>query len=224
MTAQYVLITRPAGEAQAVADAVRERGFKPFVEPMLEIRPVAATLPALSIYDALVFTSANAVRAFCALESPRDLPVYAVGPETAAAAKAGGFETVMAGPGGVQNLLEILPRDKKLLHLSGDDVAKTIPGADRVVIYKAAGAQGLSAEALALLDSKQIFAALFFSPRTAQVFIELVERYGRTDCLRTIRALCISDSVLKCLHPSSWQNVQVAAAPHRAAILELLST
>lgn len=222
MTGKYVLITRPEPGAQDIAAAVTARGFTPFIEPLMDIVPVAATLPALENYDALVFTSANAVRAFAPLSADRTLPVFAAGPQTAQAAQEAGFSTITASEGGVETLLPLLPADAHLLHPAGAHIAQDVPGADRIVIYEARGRENFSADLLALLDAQRLESVLFFSPRSAQIFADLIEKYARTDKVSVTRALCLSDSVLKCVRHLPWQDVQAAKDANRRAILDLL--
>jgi uroporphyrinogen III methyltransferase/synthase len=102
-----VLVTRPAEEAAALADALRDLGAEPVLAPAIEVRPLEdpsaldAALRAVRAYDWVVFTSANGVRHVWrrlealglggALEDgehgrPPGVPrVAAIGPATAAA-------------------------------------------------------------------------------------------------------------------------------------------
>ena len=65
-----VLVTRAVGQASALAELLAQRGMEPVLIPTIEIAPPAsycgldAALTTLRAYDWVVFTSANAVRAF----------------------------------------------------------------------------------------------------------------------------------------------------------------
>ncbi len=91
-----MLVTRAAGQASALAELLAARGFEPVLIPTIEIAPpesycgLDAALTTLRAYDWVVFTSANAVRAFAARAkmlglgaNPRRVAV--VGPATAKA-------------------------------------------------------------------------------------------------------------------------------------------
>lgn len=89
-----VLITRPAAQAQAFAEAIQDAHGRPVCLPTLEILGPAdktaaqATLAPLDQTDLVIFTSANAVRyAFPLLPEriPLDLRIAAIGRATAAA-------------------------------------------------------------------------------------------------------------------------------------------
>ncbi len=58
------LVTRPAEDSAALADALRARGIEPLVDPMLRIEPVEDAHLPLDGVQAVLFTSANGVRAF----------------------------------------------------------------------------------------------------------------------------------------------------------------
>ncbi len=91
-----VLVTRAAGQGSALAELLAARGMEPVLIPTIEIAPpesycgLDAALTTLRAYDWVVFTSANAVRAFAARAkmlglgaNPRRVAV--VGPATAKA-------------------------------------------------------------------------------------------------------------------------------------------
>src|SRR5688572_14104927 len=118
MSRGIVLITRPQEAAAKTAQALRARGWEPLVAPVTTIRFLPVSLPDLSACDALIFTSAQGVAAYTALLRPggghENLPVYVVGPATAAAVRRAGFSDVRAGPGTARALEEMLCLDNSL--------------------------------------------------------------------------------------------------------------
>ncbi|MBX5436581.1 MAG: uroporphyrinogen-III synthase [Alicyclobacillaceae bacterium] len=117
-----VIITRPEQQAAIWAQAVRARGGTALVRPLIEVvpRPAAQLAPALADlarYDAVVATSANALRVLAqvvgacsgAAEGGRTLAplCYTVGEATARAAVRLGFraECPPAGEGGTAEAL-----------------------------------------------------------------------------------------------------------------------
>src|SRR5690606_27102392 len=100
MSAGRILITRPEAEAASLVARLRERGMEADAAPMLAIVPQLPDAKdlqtALAGVTALLFTSANGVRAFAAASSRRDFTVYAVGEASAQAAMEAGFTDVTA--------------------------------------------------------------------------------------------------------------------------------
>jgi len=187
----HALVTRPEAVAAPVAEALRARGLRVTVEPMLTIRPrpAGALDPTgdLAGVQALLFTSANGVRAFAAQTAERNLPVLTVGDATAAAARAAGFDRVESAAGDVHSLADLVrarldPEAGSLLHVAGSVVAGDLAGllaADgfrlrRAVLYEAIPAERLSPAAAAALAEGAFDLVLFFSPRTAETFARLV--------------------------------------------------
>src|SRR5687767_8581448 len=84
-------ILRPEPGASATVSRAAAIGLDAFAMPLFEIEPLAWEAPEPTAFDALLLTSANAVR--CggqALERLRGLPVHAVGEATAEAARRAG--------------------------------------------------------------------------------------------------------------------------------------
>ena len=88
------LVTRPEEDARAIAAELRAQGIETILAPMLSIVQRRDPKIDLSGIQALLFTSANGVRAFAAASGARDLPVFAVGDATAGAARNAGFKNV----------------------------------------------------------------------------------------------------------------------------------
>ena len=97
-----VLVTRPAPDNEATAQALRQRGFEPLLAPMLSFQALPFQLEQGREFRGLIITSSNALRAVAAspqLPRLRDLPVFAVGARTAQAARELGFPNVRAAEG-----------------------------------------------------------------------------------------------------------------------------
>ncbi len=75
-----VLVTRPEEDAGALVAALAARGHETLVEPMLTVGPVPGVTPPLDLegVQALLFTSANGVRALARLAERRGSPGDAV--------------------------------------------------------------------------------------------------------------------------------------------------
>lgn len=93
-----VLVTRAEPGASRTVERLRERGYTPVnaATAHIEHRRRAVELSGVA---ALAFTSPNGVDAFMRNSARRDLPVFAVGPATAAAARAAGFAQVTSADG-----------------------------------------------------------------------------------------------------------------------------
>jgi uroporphyrinogen-III synthase len=233
----YIMITRPSDDAYDYALDLEAEGFKTFVEPMLKIEPKKFAKPDIGRYQALIFTSANAVRVFSERTSRRDIPVYAVGDHTRDEAFAVGFDDITTAQGTGDDLVEVIKanlsdKSRPLLHVCGVDVARPIDEmlaesqiqVERCVVYKAGLVDRLSDEAIARIKNNKIQAVTFFSKRTAENFVRLVGDAALLPYLHSIKTLCISTPVLECVQPFQWQDTYIAETPSREAMLALLKS
>lgn len=110
-----LVILRPEPGASATAARAKALGLEPTVHPLFRAVAEPWLLPD-GDYDALLLTSANAVRHAGPLP---DLPVHAVGRATADAARDAGATIASIGSAGVAALLDDLPDGLRLLHLAG---------------------------------------------------------------------------------------------------------
>jgi uroporphyrinogen-III synthase len=230
-----LLVTRPLDDAQALADRLEAGGHEALVEPLLTIAPdLAAPLP-LDGARALLFTSANGVRAF-ALRSPRrDLPVFAVGAATAAAARAVGFAAVEEAGGDVDALAGLVaarlaPGDAPLVHVAGKVVAGDLAGrleqrgfaVRRATLYDAVPAPRLSVAARAAVEGATLDGVLLFSPRTAAILVSLLDDPALRAAAGRLTLFALSQAVADAAAPLPWRRVLVAARPDEEALLALV--
>lgn len=226
-----VLITRPEEDATPLASRVAYLGGDPILCPLLTIRYLDVDID-LNGVQGLLFTSANGVRAFSRLTEERSLPAYAVGNATAEEAHKAGFETVKTAAGDVDALARLVIEtcksgDGELFHAAGSKLAGDLSGllaasgfvTRRSALYEAVKADSLPDGAMDALTSDRQTIALFYSPRTARTFIELVENAGLNDRLGTVTALCLSQAVAEKIAPYQWAKVVVADKPEQDSLL-----
>jgi uroporphyrinogen-III synthase len=229
------LVTRPRAEAEALAQALAARGIAALVEPLLDIRYRDLPAPDLAGAQAILCTSANGVRAFARLSRERVLPLFAVGEASAARARAEGFADVASAGGNVGDLARLvgeclLPAGGRLLHVSGSDVAGDLGGdlrargfaVERAVLYDARPAAALGAATLQGLTFGAVDVALFFSPRTAAVFVRLAAEADIAEALQSVTAVSISAAADAGLAGLPFRARRVAERPDEASLLATL--
>jgi len=206
-----LLVLRPESGASATVARARALGLDAVAIPLFEIEPIAWNPPDPAMFDALLLTSANAVRqAGAALETLRGLPVHAVGDATAASARAGGLNVASIGVGGGKELLGSLSPGLRLLHLTGEDRIEPATGRHNitpVTVYRArAVARDLGEEAGSV--------ALVHSPRAGRHFAELVR--DRSSIAIAAISSAAADAV-----GNGWEGVEAAERPDDDALLAL---
>jgi len=231
-----ILITRPRDDAAPLAEKLKARGHEVMVEPMLEIRLVPEATVDLSGVQAVLFTSANGVRAFIAAEQRRDLPAFCVGDTTAAAATAVGFTRVESAAGNVDALASLVlqklkPANGALLHAAGSAVAGDLAGqlkkdgfdVRRAVLYTAEPAAALSPLVAAALKARQIDIVVFFSARSAETFVRLVRAAGLAPSMSKTVALGLSAQVNEAAIGLPWAMMEAARQPQEADVIRAIA-
>jgi uroporphyrinogen-III synthase len=229
-----VLITRPIEDAKPLADALSESGIDVQIEPLLEVTPLDDAEIDLDNVQALLFTSANGVRAFAGLNPRRDLKTFTVGDGSAEAARRAGFAQVESAKGDIEALTALVvdrlkPEDGVLFHAAGTvtagDLKSRLEGLGfqvrRAQLYDAKIATQLSTETRANLTLGGIDAILLFSPRTARTFAELWRGAG-SPSLGNIFAICLSAAVAREIDTLGWAGVDIADRPDLPSMLALV--
>ncbi len=235
MTKMYVLLTRPREDSAALAALLQARGITSLIEPMLDIQQIPGVPLATEGVQAFLLTSANGARALAQATAKRDLPVYAVGEATAKLARALGFRMVQSAKGDVASLANLVaecadPKAGVLLHAAGKNVAGDLAGALAKrgltvrceAFYEARPAQGLSPRLAGALEKGAIDAVLFFSPRTAGVFVRLVNEAGLAASCERVLAFCLSPAVAEAAKAIHWRGLRVAPSPNVESLLREL--
>lgn len=222
----HFLLTRPENDSQTVAEVLRRQGHQVSLSPLLSIDYLDQKIGDLTAFQAVLFTSANGVRAFVRQNEDRSLACYAVGEATAGEATTAGFRTVVTAGGDVHSLANLVSRSLSpnaglLLHVSGKDTAGNLSGllaesgfqVSQAPLYKAVKATALSPKTLELIRSGTLSHMPFYSPRTAQTFVSLIQAAGLTDCLKNITALCLSAAVNDVISCLTWHRIVTAEHP-----------
>jgi uroporphyrinogen-III synthase len=228
-----LILTRPSRDNEALAETLERHGHVAIRAPLIEIvdRPFPE-VPSHS-YRAIALSSANAARAFAGhacIARLADIPAFAVGEQSAAAARQVGFRQVTAAGGSAAALAEHLidrlkPAGGPILYLCGAEVAGDVAGSleragfsvTRVILYDALAARKLPEEAEDAMRGGAD-GVLLYSPRTATIWRSLIEAAGLAP--GPLVHYCLSANVAAALAPS--YKVEVAARPTQASLLALL--
>ncbi|MEO8456137.1 MAG: uroporphyrinogen-III synthase [Sphingomicrobium sp.] len=211
-----VLVLRPEPGATVTADRARQRGLNAVALALFKVEPLPWEVHDATAFDALLLTSANAVRQGGAgLARLRHLPVHAVGNATTEAARDAGFRVASTGTGGVDALLASLELNLRLLHLCGEHrTARTDAPQEvtSVIVYRS---REIAAPDMSIAQNA---VALVHSPRAAQRFAELIDRAGVDR-----GAIAIVGISAAAVHAAGagWEAVGAAGAPNDDALLAL---
>jgi uroporphyrinogen-III synthase len=228
-----ILITRPAEDGAEIAHLLAAQGHEALLAPLLNVHIHDGPLLDLAGIQAVLATSANGVRALAVRTSARDIPIFAVGPQTRDTAARAGFLRVRSADGDAAALADAVPQwadpaAGALLHAAGAEGSGwlaerlTAHGFEvrRQELYSIEAAAHLPHLAMQALRDNEVDAALFFSPRSAQVFVDCAARAGLSTAGLT--AICISANTARALDGHAFAEIRIAAAPNQSAMLDCL--
>ena len=205
-----LLLIRPEPGLSASAERAQALGLDVLRCPLFRVEPVAWQAPDPSAFDALLLTSANAVRhGGCELDRLRTLPVQAVGGATAAIAREAGFRVETVGEGDIVDLLGKLPAALRLLHLAGEDHRDVNdPRIERRIVYRS------TIIAQPDLPPLQDLVIAVHSPRAGRRLAELAADRS------AIAIAAISPAAAEACG-TDWEQVEAADQPNDNSLLAL---
>jgi uroporphyrinogen-III synthase len=212
------LVLRPAPGDRATVARLEPAGLVAIRLPLFQIVPLP-WVPPVGEHDALLLTSANAVRhAGPGLEALRGLPAIAVGKATAEAARAAGLQVVATGQDdGLAALALAHARGwRRVVRLAGREPTP-LDGVTDLMVY-ASEPSHVPGGALAVARGA---VALLHSARAAARFAALVDRDGVSR--DAVRLAAISAKVVAAAGPD-WGATRVADAPCDAALVAAAMT
>jgi uroporphyrinogen-III synthase len=206
-----LLLLRPEPGLSTSAERARAMGLEVIGCPLFRLEPVEWQVPDPANYDALLLTSANAVRqGGSGLETLKSLPVHAVGEATAEAARAVGFNIEMVGETGIEGLLASLPSGPRLLHLAGEH-RRAVAARQRIdtrIVYRAAEIEHPE------LPQLEGLVAAVHSPRAGARLTQLAGPCDRTAVVAISTAAAQACGL-------GWERIGVAEQPHDSSLLAL---
>jgi uroporphyrinogen-III synthase len=243
-----VLVTRPEPDAERTASRLRAMGHEAVRLPLFELKVTAdpEQLPPSAAIIGIVATSARAFALFGGRALPpgyAQVPVHAVGPVTARAARRAGFQAIHAGVGGARDLIGSLaePTDDSpapcyggvthWLYLAGRPRKPLIEEA-----FAAAGKPLLVTECYQMMEisystdyeflrllSPLPDVILLYSANAAARLIELITAKNLGNSLDSVRLACLSPEILAELPIALRSRAVAAERPDEDSLLASLA-
>ncbi len=202
------VLTRPIEDSKRIKQSLENQGYEVIVNPLLEIK-YKTNIFNPDKYEVLIFTSRHSIRY---LEEknifPKNKIICACGKSTFLEAKKFGTENTYILYSNVLELEENFAningiKEKKILYLRGREITSDITSIfkdnginiDDEIVYEANAINEFNNELINELDGGQNLAILFYSIRTAQVYIQSMEKYNLSNKTSIIIAYCISKNV-----------------------------
>jgi uroporphyrinogen-III synthase len=228
-----LIVTRPEPDATRTAKALIRLGHHAILSPMLDIRPVHPRALPAGDFQAVLVTSANAVRMLAGHTDRQRLAgvtLLAVGDRTALEAKRAGFSARSAG-GAVNDLVALAqescdPARGPLLHVAGEatagDLVEKLAARGfevaTAVVYRAEPRARLSGVAAAALREGNVDGVLIYSARSAAAFAAALAADSLSPLLAGVALFCISAACAEPLRDHGWGVIAIATQPDQLSL------
>ena len=233
-----LIVTRPEPDASRTARALIRLGHTAILSPMLDVRLLPnAPIPDRE-YQAVLVTSRNAVRA---LEARNvwpvsvDVPLIAVGDETALEAKRAGFEAARSAGGSLNDLValvsaEFSQSDGPLFYAAGEDRTGDLGGdlrelgftVETAILYRAEARDRLAGVAEAALKDGSVDGILFYSQRSADAFATALSAAVLAPLAENVACFCLSSGIANVVRNITAGKIFVAERPEQIALFALI--
>jgi uroporphyrinogen-III synthase len=202
----------------------QEYGLATIIAPMFEIVPLDWTPPEPEQFDAILLTSSNALlHGGEGLNKYLHLPAFAVGEQTAMAARNTGFQITATGNGGIDILLPSISstNTKKLLWLHGLHHSKFMTP-DHISVTGLAVYENRAHPLPAMLSTNTMdgIAILLHSARAAKHFATEADAAG---LIRNNIILCAISKKVALAAGMGWRKVIIANQPDDVHMLSSIA-
>lgn len=224
------LLTRPLSGSLSMAKVFTSCKIPFHIEPLLSI--TLRELPSLEGYKTIVITSHYALA--CLKSLPRDTYVYCVGASLEQQIRQLGISNVIQKPS-VEMLLKELKKDSpdfvgSILYVSGNVITQDIESVlaplgysvTRQVVYLTSPAASFSRKTLEYLNAHSINSVCFFSKKTAEIFMQLMDQHGLGAHYSYLRAFSFSAAISQSLQKVSWKEVLTSVNPSMNSFWNLI--
>ena len=218
-----VLITRPLIDAEDLMGKLFSLGHKIIHIPTLKISSLKTNLIDLSKYDALIFTSANAVRNLNIINQDTNKLCFCVGAITEKIARNKGYNNTTSAGGNINALKNLILHSEKvnnkskIAYFSGDNLTTELDyelnkeglNVEKIINYTSEKITDLNEENKKILDNYPPDIIFVYSARSAESFIEIIKNYSLHPLMTGSKVMCISEKVAKMFKLNGWKKIEI---------------
>ena len=216
----HVLLTRNLEDSKSLIQKFKSNGFKVSTLPLLQIRKVNYNELKLNNFNAIIFTSSNAIKFLDLKNIDKNIFCFCVGSSTEKTARLSGFQRVYAADGNVRNLKELVQqnlsvKDNKLLYVSGEVVSYPLDrelisegyNVVRLINYSVKHNENLDLTFLESLKKNMPDLVYVYSENSAKSFLNLIKKYELVDYWMNTNLMCIGEKTSSVLNEIKWKKI-----------------
>ena len=216
----HILLTRNLEDSKDLILKFKSNGFKVSNIPLLEISKINHKEININNFNAIIFTSSNAIRFLDLKRIDKNILCFCVGSSTEKTARSNGFQRVYAADGNVRNLKELVQqnlsvKDNKLLYVSGEVVSYPLDrelisegyNVVRLINYSVKHNENLDLSFLESLKKNMPDLVYVYSENSAKSFLNLIKKYELVDYWMNTNLMCIGEKTSSVLNEIKWKKI-----------------
>ena len=215
-----IVITRPKEDSSHLIKKLIKLGHVVTHLPVIKIQKLETKKINLQNYEAVIFTSSNAIRFMNIEKFNSKIKCFCVGSVTELTAKQAGFINTYSSEGTVDSLIELIIRtldikSGKLLYLSSEFISKDLDGdlisagysVDRISNYTSLPIEQIDEKTLIFLKKNLPDVFFIYSAKSAKNLFNLINKYSLLNVVTHSNLMCISEKVLLVFKQIKWKKV-----------------
>jgi len=229
----HIVITRPKEDSLYLIQNLIKLGHIVTHLPVIKIEKLETRKINLLNYQAIIFTSSNAIKFVNIEKFNSKIKCFCVGKTTELTAKQVGFINTYSSEGTVDSLIELIIRtldskSEKLLYLSSEFISKDLDkdlinegySVDRISNYTSSPVEEIDEKILNFLKKKPPDVIFIYSSKSAKNLFKLINKYSLLNVVTQSNLMCISEKVLLVLKQIKWKKVFVFSPGEEEFLLD----
>ncbi len=218
----HIVITRPKEDSLFLIENLIKLGHVVTHLPVIKIEKLETKKINLLNYQAVIFTSSNAIKFMNIEKFNSKIKCFCVGKATQLTARQVGFLNTYTSEGTVNSLIELIMRtldskSGKLLYLSSEFISKDLDkdlvgsgySVDRISNYTSLPVKEIDKRILDFFKKKPPDVIFIYSSISAKNLFNLINKYSLLNVVTQTNLMCISEKVLSVLKQIKWKKVFV---------------
>ena len=214
----HIVITRPKEDSLYLIENLIKLGHEVTHLPVIKIQKLETKKIDLLNYQAVIFTSSNAIRFMDIEKFNSKIKCFCVGKSTEFTAKQVGFINTYTSEGTVDSLIELIIRtldnkSGKLLYLSSEFISKNLDvdlirtgySVDRISNYTSLPIKQIDEITLNFLKKNPPDVFFVYSSKSAKNLFNLINKYSLLNMVTHSNLMCISEKVLLVFKQIKWK-------------------
>jgi len=218
-----ILITRPLIDSEDLMGKLFSLGHKIIHIPTLKILPIESEPVDLNKFDAVIFTSANAIRNLKVINKEKNKLCFCVGSITEKIARQSGYLNTLSAGGTVNALKNLIINSNKInekskiAYFCGDNVAYDLDlelkkeglKINKIINYKSEKITDLNDQNKKIISSHSPDIIFVYSVRSGESFIEITRNHSLYPLMTGSKVMCISEKIASLFKSDGWKIVEV---------------